>query len=103
MDQITVKQLTPSIVKRFNIDQNEGVIIADVLQGSPAGEAGLKVGDIVLEINKKQIKTLADYSDALKDVKSGDTALFLVKRGGNTIYAALRVLKDPNSETEDKN
>ena len=100
---LTVKQLTPNIVKRFNIDQNEGVIIADVLQGSPAGEAGLKVGDIVLEINKKQIKTLADYSDALKDVKAGDTALFLVKRGGNTIYAALRVLKDPNSETEDKN
>jgi serine protease Do len=100
---LTVKQLTPNIVKRFNIDQDEGVIIADVLQGSPAGDAGLKVGDIVIEINKMPIKTLADYSDALEDVKAGDTALFLVKRGGNTIYAAVRVLKDPNSRTEDNN
>jgi len=91
---LTVKQLTPNIVRRFKINQNEGVIIADVDQGSTAGDAGLKPKDIILEINKKLIKTLADYSAALEHVKPGDTALFLVKRGDNTIYAALRIKKD---------
>lgn len=97
---IRVKKLTPEIAKRFNLEQDDGVIIANVQQGSAAGDAGLKVGDIILEIDKKSIKTLDDYSEALEKVKSGDTALFLVKRGSNTIYSALRVAKDEN---EDKN
>ncbi|MCZ6639812.1 MAG: DegQ family serine endoprotease, partial [Candidatus Dadabacteria bacterium] len=95
---LTVRQLTPKIVKRFNIDHDEGVIIADVDQGSVAGYAGLKPGDIILEINKKPINTLANYSAVLEDVKPGDTALFLVKRGNNTIYAALRIRKDDKNE-----
>ena len=95
---LTVRQLTPKIVKRFNIDHDEGVMITDVDQGSVAGDAGLKPGDIILEINKKPINTLANYSAVLEDVKPGDTALFLVKRGNNTIYAALRIRKDDKNE-----
>ena len=95
---LTVRQLTPKIVRRFNIDHDDGVIIADVDQGSVAGDARLKPGDIILEINKKPIKTLANYSAVLEDVKPGDTALFLVKRGNNTIYAALRIRKDDKNE-----
>ncbi len=94
---LTVRQLTPNIVKRFKLSQDEGVIIANVERGSAAGDAGLKPGDIVLEINKEPIDTLADYSSALEDVNPGDTALFLVKRGQNTIYAALRI-KDGDKE-----
>lgn len=96
---IRVKKLTPDIAKRFNLDQDDGVIISNVQQGSSAADAGLKVGDIILEIDKKPINTLDDYSQALDKVKSGDTALFLVKRGSNTIYSAIRVPKD---EKEDK-
>ena len=98
---LTVKQLTPNIIKRFDIDHDEGVIITNVQQGSVARDAGLKPGDIILEINKKPIRTLADYSAAVEEVKPGDTALFLVERGSNTIYAALRVKKDDiNNEKE---
>ncbi len=95
---IRVKQLTPEIAQRFNLDKDSGVIISNVQQGSAAGEAGLKPGDIILEIDKKPIKSLDDYSEALENVKSGDTALFLVKRGSNTIYSALRVNKDENED-----
>jgi serine protease Do len=99
---LTVRQLTPSIVRRFNISQDEGVIIADVDQGSAAGDAGLKRGDIILEINKQHINTLANYSTALEDVNPGDTALFLVKRGQNTIYAAVRIKNgDKDGKNED--
>lgn len=95
---IRVKQLTPQIAERFNLAQNEGVIISDLQQGSAASNAGLKIGDIILEIDKSPIKTLTNYSDALKDIKPGDTALFLVKRGTNTIYAAVRVNKDEKED-----
>jgi len=99
---LSVKELTPNIVRRFNIDQNEGVIISDIMQGSVAGNADLKVGDIIVEINNKTINNLDEYSAALKEVKPGDIALFMVKRGGNTLYAALRVPNDDSSDTQDK-
>ncbi|GJM16167.1 MAG: peptidase [Thermodesulfobacteriota bacterium] len=95
---IRVKQLTPEIAQRLKLDKDNGVIISNVQQGSAAGEAGLKPGDIILEIDKKPINSLDDYSQALENVKSGDTALFLVKRGANTIYSALRVSKDENED-----
>ena len=98
---IRVKQLTPQIAERFNLAQNEGVIISDLQQGSAASNAGLKIGDIILEIDKSPIKTLTNYSDALKDIKPGDTALFLVKRGTNTIYAAVRVNKDEKEDQKE--
>jgi len=98
---IRVKKLTPDIAKRFNLDQDDGIIISNVQQGSAAADAGLKPGDIILEINKKPINTLDNYSEALDNVKSGDTALFLVKRGTNTIYSALRVSKDENQDKKE--
>lgn len=98
---IRVKKLTPEIAKRFNLDQDDGVIISNVQQGSTAGDAGLKPGDIILEIDKKPINTLDNYSEALENVKSGDTALFLVKRGSNTIYSALRVSEDESEEKKE--
>ncbi|TFG76750.1 MAG: PDZ domain-containing protein, partial [Thermodesulfobacteriales bacterium] len=98
---IRVKKLTPEIAKRFNLDQDDGVIISNVQQGSAAGDAGLQPGDIILEIDKKPINTLDNYSEALENVKSGDTALFLVKRGSNTIYSAIRVSEDENEDKKE--
>ncbi len=98
---IRVKQLTPQVAERYNLAQDEGVIISDLQQGSAASNAGLKIGDIILEIDKSPIKTLANYSDVLKDIKPGDTALFLVKRGNNTIYAAVRVNKDEKEDQKE--
>lgn len=95
---LAVKELTPQMVQRFNLDVDEGVIIANVRQGSGAAEAGLRPGDVILEVDKQQIKNLDDYTSALDRVKPGSTALFLVKRGENTVYAALRTEESQPAE-----
>ncbi len=99
---LAVRELTPQMVQRFNLDVDEGVIIADVEGGSVAAEAGLRPGDVILEVDKQQIKNLKDYTSAVDGVKPGSTALFLVKRGENTIYAALRVEGEPSKKQESK-
>jgi serine protease Do len=88
---ISVKELNPQIARRFNLDTDKGVIVTDVIEGSPAGDAGLRPGDIILEIDKNHISDLNQYSSAISKAKPGSTVLVLVKRGDNTIYAALRV------------
>ncbi len=88
---LVVQEINPRIQRRFNIDSPEGVIITNVNSGSIAEEAGLSTGDIILEINKKQIKNLDDYRNAIDKIEKGDNALFLVKRDVSTIYVALKI------------
>lgn len=88
---LTVRPVDPQLAQRFNLDTDKGVIIVDVRRGSAALDAGLRPGDVIVEFDKKEVKALQDYKSALAAVKPGDTALFLVKRGNNTIYTAVRV------------
>ncbi|XP_029451755.1 serine protease HTRA2, mitochondrial [Rhinatrema bivittatum] len=75
--------LTPSILVELKLrdpsfpDVSHGVLIHRVIIGSPAHQAGLKAGDIVLEINGKTIKTAEDVYDA---VHSQQSLTMVVKR-----------------------
>lgn len=88
---LVVQEINPQMQRHLGIQDSQGVIITKVESGSIAEEAGLRPGDIILEINKKQVKNLDDYRKAIDSVKSGQTALLLVKRDKNTLYIALKV------------
>ncbi len=87
---IIVQEITPEVKNRMGLEYSEGVVITNVSGGSVAAEAGLAPGDIILEINKKQITKLDDYRKQIDSAKEGQNILFLVKRGSNTIYVALK-------------
>ena len=61
-----------------------------MLRGSPSWNAGLRKGDIILELNRKEIKDLKDYKKIINKVRKKQTILFLVRRKNSTIYVALK-------------
>jgi serine protease Do len=65
----------------------KGVVIADVEQGSPAGDAGLRPGDLIVEINRKGVSTAEEADKRI--AAGGDSILFLVKRGDGTLFVAV--------------
>jgi len=66
-------------------DDIKGVPFSDVVTNSPAGKAGLKAGDIMVEFDGKQVTSLADYAFVLRQKKPGDQIVVVVKRGGETL------------------
>ena len=71
---LTVQNLTPELAQRFGWDQNErGVVISEINPGSPAGEAKLRPGDLIKEVNRQKIQNVRDYNQALQKTKKGES------------------------------
>ncbi|MGH9790253.1 MAG: M20/M25/M40 family metallo-hydrolase [Candidatus Acidiferrales bacterium] len=68
-------------------EEVEGVRFADVREGSPAAQAGLKGGDILVEFAGKPIKNLYDFTYALRAHKPGQTVPVTVLRNGEKLTA----------------
>ena len=52
---VTVQEITPEIAEAMELKTPRGVLIADVIKGSPAAEAGIRQGDVVVSINGKEV------------------------------------------------
>jgi len=62
------------------LPENEGVIITQISPDSKAMQAGLQVGDVIKEINHREIKTQKDYEDALTAAESSKEISMFVRR-----------------------
>jgi serine protease Do len=76
-----VQELTPQLAKRFSFEGSYGALISETIEGSPADKAGLKSGDIVLEINSIPVRSTEDFYDKMSGLMVGE-------------YARLKVFSD---------
>jgi serine protease Do len=87
---LRVSALTPEIAQRFNIGETAGVIVTDVQNGSAAEEAGVRVGDIIKEINRVGIESVGDYTAALKKFeKEKSLQLFIWRKNAGFLVLKL--------------
>ncbi|MEW6408609.1 MAG: DegQ family serine endoprotease [Nitrospirota bacterium] len=90
---ITVKELTPNIASRLGISKDErGVVVTSVESDSAAEESGIRKGDVIQEIDKKEINSLKDYTRIVSRLKKNETVLLLINRGGRKFYVTLKSL-----------
>ena len=88
---LQVQDITEELAESLKLRGVEGVLVSDVIAGNPASEAGIRRGDVISEMNRSPVKNIGDYQNLLASVKKGSSVLFLIKRGGTTIYIAVKV------------
>lgn len=88
---ITVKEITPELARHLGLTEKRGLVVVQVEKNSPAEEAGMRQGDIIMEIDQKPVKNIDEYSMQIRQYKKGDTILFLIKRGGSALYLTLKI------------
>jgi serine protease Do len=90
---VGLSNLTPELRDQLQAPREiHGAVIEQVQPGSPADNAGLQQGDIILEVNRHKVQNASDVQQALSNATKGEDALLLVwSNGGNTF----RVLHSP--------
>jgi S1-C subfamily serine protease len=83
----------------FRVEQDQGVLVARVGQGSPADQGGMKTGDIIETVGGKTIKNSADIQNKLDDSKVGEPLTIVVKRNGNSTTLQVRPGNYPVGKT----
>ena len=87
---IEVSDITQTLRNRLGVKRSEGVVVVSVAPGSVASEKGIRVGDLVLEINGNPVRGLSDYKRILAESGERKTLLFLIERKGRTFYMGFR-------------
>ncbi len=85
---LTVQPITPELAKQFKLSSNEGVLVAEVEEGTPAARAGIRPGDAIVEVNRRRVRDLKTFEDALG--RGEQDVLLFVQREGRSQYVVLK-------------
>jgi serine protease Do len=88
---LTLKEITPELARNFRLSETSGLVVVQVEANSPAAEAGVAPGDIILEVDQESMKSLAEFNKKMGSYTAGDTVLLLINRRGSTLYITLKI------------
>ena len=80
---VYLQQLNEDLAEYFKVDEEDGVLITEVEEESPAEDAGIKPGDILTEIDNERVESPEDAMDILRDFEAGDEVEIGVLRSGS--------------------
>jgi serine protease DegQ len=97
---IEVQELTPDLAESFKLSGTDGALIAGVMRGSPADKAGIKPGDVLIQVGDKKVKDAQTMLDLIAALQPGSAARFLVKREGRDVALNITIGKRPRPPKE---
>jgi len=92
---IGLQDITPDLMKFFNLKEKEGALISQVYSGSPAERVGLKVGDVVIEVDGVKIKSSQDVVHEVLKKKVGQKVNLVILRGGKRLEISVTTAQMP--------
>ena len=86
---LSVEPLTPALARQLGVSESGGLIVRGVQDDSPAANAGLRPGDVIVEVDRHPVASVGDLTRAVEKHAKGTPLLTLVRRDGSSLYAAI--------------
>ncbi len=86
---LQLKDITPRTAEQLGLSADHGVLVAGVQAGSPADRAGIRQGDVIVEVNRQPVNSVREVRGSIDKSKDEEALLLLVKRDRGTFFVAL--------------
>ena len=90
---LEVGPVTADLAHEMHLRSTDGVVVSSVASDSPAASAGVRPGDVILEIDRQPVKNLGDFERLTRDAKPGRTLALRLQREGGVLYVAVPIGK----------
>lgn len=95
---VQIQPLTDAIAKSLGMPEAKGALIADVQPGLPAAAAGLRAGDIIVQLNGEAIESPRDLARKIASMPPEQTAQITYRRDGAEQKTSLKLATQPNEQ-----
>jgi serine protease DegQ len=95
---VEVQEITPAVAESFKLGTTRGALIAGVLRGGPADKAGVKPGDILVEVDGKSVLDPAAMLNLVAALAPGSSAKMKLKRQSQNVDATVTVGRRPKPQ-----
>jgi len=86
---LAIQNITPYLAEKFGVKLGQGVLITEVKTGSVADMANIKVGSVILQVNRINIKNVNEFTQALKKSSKDKSVLLLLQTDNRQRYLVL--------------
>ncbi|MFQ5645355.1 MAG: DegQ family serine endoprotease [bacterium] len=86
----SLQEITPELAKKFEVKEGEGMLVTSVETGSPAEEAGLIPGDLIIQLNRNPLSDVESLNKAMEKVKPEDSIMVLRKRDKSSLFVVIK-------------
>ena len=89
-------ELSPELAETFGVKAGAGVIVTGVLQAGPAAQAGMRPGDVILQVADKPVRTVSELLTTVASLTPGTAADFQLRRGDSEVTIKVTPTARPN-------
>lgn len=95
---IMIQDITPEISEALEINRDEGGLVSEVKEGSPADKAGIRRGDVIISVEGEKIPDAATLARKLALTRPGIDTKFVVLRDGKERVFTIKLIEHPENE-----
>ncbi len=92
---VAVQELTPELAESFKLGDTQGVLISEVVRGSPADKAGVRPGDILTMVDNKPLVDSSAMLETISNLAPGKVAMLKLLRNQREVVVPVKVGKRP--------
>jgi serine protease Do len=92
---VTIQELTPELAQKFGLKSSQGVLVSDVVKGSPAQKAGIVRGDVILEFNSRKINDVGALRNIVAQTRIGASVPVKLLRADKEVTLTVTITELP--------
>jgi serine protease Do len=87
---LQLQEMSPAVARQLGLKNHRGVVVTGVRPGSPADAASILKGDVLLEVNRQQVRSVEEVKERIEKSETKGSLLLLVRRGNGNLYVVMK-------------